>query len=269
MAIKKLLLLSLAALLLFSVEASAYTFTDFRWNIDDLGGSYDISIVLDTTDYTSDNGLTAAQITNALSGAINTWNSVLSSAATFTLATANSGNYDYWDSGAASPGEDSGAAVFTYNIVFGGWLPSSYFEEVSTGGGSSILGINWTFSYVAGSGDPTGPNGSLDADGDGFDDIAFCEIYFNDGFDWNIGGNYDIETVFLHELGHSLGLDHTDIVGSIMYPTYSGVLTTLSADDIAGISALYPVPEPATLALLGSLATGLISASSIIKRKRL
>lgn len=64
------------------------------------------------------------------------------------------------------------------------------------------------------------------------------------------GGDYDIYTVGLHELGHSLGLGHSDVVGSVMEPTYAGARRSLHADDIAGIQALYGVPEPVTVVLL-------------------
>jgi len=73
--------------------------------------------------------------------------------------------------------------------------------------------------------------------------------------DGTIGGGFDIFTVMLHELGHSLGLGHTNVVGSIMEPIYAGTRRTLGADDIAGIQALYgaaaAVPAPGTLWLLG------------------
>ncbi|KAK5644615.1 hypothetical protein RI129_005915 [Pyrocoelia pectoralis] len=45
--------------------------------------------------------------------------------------------------------------------------------------------------------------------------------------------------VALHELGHSLGLDHSDVAEAVMFPTYS-VWTELSQDDIDRIQKLYP-----------------------------
>ena len=68
---------------------------------------------------------------------------------------------------------------------------------------------------------------------------------------------YDFYTVVLHEMGHALGLDHSTDPNSVM-ALYHGGLRTLTADDIAGIQAIYGpqdetpvIPEPGTLTLLG------------------
>lgn len=47
--------------------------------------------------------------------------------------------------------------------------------------------------------------------------------------------------VAVHEFGHSLGLQHTNIRGAIMYPYYTGYVPDmkLHSDDIAGIQYLY------------------------------
>ena len=66
-----------------------------------------------------------------------------------------------------------------------------------------------------------------------------CE--FNDSESWSTNGidDFDIETVMLHEFGHYLCLDHSNDPQAIMYAYYRGVQRTLSADDVAGIKALY------------------------------
>lgn len=49
--------------------------------------------------------------------------------------------------------------------------------------------------------------------------------------------------VVLHELGHSLGLDHSDRPDSVMYFSYSKSTGNLSYDDIQGIQYIYGVPR--------------------------
>ncbi len=75
------------------------------------------------------------------------------------------------------------------------------------------------------------------------------------GFDPFFDTDVDLPTVLLHELGHSLGLDHSPVAGSVMEASYMGARRTLHADDIAGIQAIYgasqAVPEPPALLLLG------------------
>ncbi|KAK7381357.1 hypothetical protein VNO78_33993 [Psophocarpus tetragonolobus] len=51
--------------------------------------------------------------------------------------------------------------------------------------------------------------------------------------------NIDLQTVALHEIGHALGLGHSRVPASIMYPSYEGIKRSLSQDDVDGIRALY------------------------------
>ncbi|WP_338709029.1 matrixin family metalloprotease [Paenibacillus amylolyticus] len=56
---------------------------------------------------------------------------------------------------------------------------------------------------------------------------------------------FDIETVALHEIGHILGLGHTNVSGSVMFPTISDnfTLRNLQPDDLTGIQVLYPTTQ--------------------------
>lgn len=64
-------------------------------------------------------------------------------------------------------------------------------------------------------------------------------------FAWRTDGvdgfpNVDVETIFLHELGHALGLAHAFNEDALMYFNYSGVQRTLTPSEIDGVLALYP-----------------------------
>jgi hypothetical protein len=95
-------------------------------------------------------------------------------------------------------------------------------------------------------------------------EIIESDIFFNSNFPWSVApggqaGRYDLESIALHEIGHLFGLGHSALgetellpsggrrviaAESVMFPiAYSpGNISgrTLKADDIAGISELYP-----------------------------
>jgi matrix metalloproteinase-8 (neutrophil collagenase) len=73
----------------------------------------------------------------------------------------------------------------------------------------------------------------------GFYDCDYYSLYEPcwSGKEWNI------EAIMVHEVGHVLGLGHTDVSGATMYPSVSSCKSnpaTIESDDAAGLGALYP-----------------------------
>jgi hypothetical protein len=94
-------------------------------------------------------------------------------------------------------------------------------------------------------------------------ELLEVDIFFNSAFSWSVAaagepGRFDLETIAVHEIGHLNGLGHsaigeTEVSGagrrvlaaeSVMFPLAfdAGNISsrTLKADDIAGVSDLYP-----------------------------
>lgn len=99
------------------------------------------------------------------------------------------------------------------------------------------------------------------------------DVEFDEGDRWQEVGTQPIPDILgaaTHEIGHTLGLNHTDVVGANMYwifHRFSGLGTAqLFPDDIAGIQSIYgvgrgsltslAVPEPASASLLLVAALG-------------
>jgi hypothetical protein len=86
--------------------------------------------------------------------------------------------------------------------------------------------------------------------------ILKADIVFNPAVKFDTGGGtgQDLQTVATHEIGHFFGLDHSAVTRAMMFPFAPNVLRTLSYDDVAGISSLYPQSAP-------DVATGSISGT--------
>src|SRR5579883_1060989 len=130
---------------------------------------------------------------------------------------------------------------------------------------------NLNIAVVPDSGDPLGINGAVQGD-PRFGDIRIAavglspesvanslpfsftgttlsgDVMFNANMPFGVGNNpsiYDLYSVAIHEAGHTLGLDHNDVPGSVMNKDYS-YRTGLSATDIVSIQQLYGARQPGT-----------------------
>jgi hypothetical protein len=149
------------------------------------------------------------------------------------------------------PGFDDDPAAgdpFAADIVEAGWRPRAFFEAVGgPGGGGGILAFSASFIFTDEDGNPT------DINGDNRLDTALNEVYYNDTFGqagtdragdpWAIDQllpSVDVETVALHETGHSLGVGHFGPPpAAVMNPVYAGIRHQPLAVDHAGMCTVW------------------------------
>src|SRR5438105_1083008 len=73
-----------------------------------------------------------------------------------------------------------------------------------------------------------------------------------------VPAHYNLQLLVEHEVGHLLGLDHSAVLSSVMYPFVGhGGGAALDSDDVVAISSLYPKGDPtATGAILSGRVMG-------------
>jgi hypothetical protein len=134
--------------------------------------------------------------------------------------------------------------------AMGGWAKYVKIRFSEGGAASSLRNINFLFA--------TGEHGDgypFDGAGKALAHTFFPappnpepiagDLHIDDDESWQVGANIDLFSVLLHELGHALGLGHSDSPASVMYPYYRRV-TGLAAEDITAIQELYAAGEGST-----------------------
>jgi len=231
---------------------------EFRWVPNDprrLAQGDDISWLVATNRSTTESGLTAAQTTSAIQRAFATWgaNPTLDKVDLVERAYGGRDVTIYDELVADGKFDDFKGQEGNYlvaDIVNAGWLPRAYFEAAGgPGGGRGILAFSVSFIFLNDDGTPS------DINGDGRLDTALNEVYYNNTFGdpkapdnrstrpWGIDiapPGIDVETVALHENGHSLGLGHFGPPpDAVMNPVYAGPRQDPMAADEAGMQAVW------------------------------
>ena len=212
----------------------------FRWVPNDprrVAQGVDLTYLVDQSDGATASGLSNADTEAAIDLSMDTWsNEKALRKVNLEKRVDDGSDPDIFD---AFFGFGGVGNPFAADIVNAGWLPKEYFNEVGgSGGGDSILAFSVTFIFLDRPGGPPS-----DINGDGYLDTALNEVYYNDGFSWGIDSplpHIDVETVALHENGHSLGLGHFGPPPrAVMNPVYAGINHDPDPVDLAGMNALY------------------------------
>lgn len=119
-------------------------------------------------------------------------------------------------------------------------------SDLSVVGVAVAVTVNTTAGFVQGT-TPTG-------------DVADSDIVLNPAISFSTDGSTstDLQAVITHEFGHSLGLDHSGLLGATMFEYAELNERYLSTDEISFASAVYP----STSAALGTISGKVAAADS-------
>ncbi len=203
------------------------------WSADN-GNS--ITYAIDMTEDAEPSGLTAEETEAAIVNAFNTWDAVNCSDLGLTRNPAEGIDLGYL---AFLYGMD-GSEEIVADVMQCGWgFPLD----------AQTIGATFTFIWVDDTGEP------LDMDGDGKNDVAFRETYYNPIFNWVVEGgsldNIDVQTITTHEIGHCLSQAHFGMISinkagkvivaprALMNSIYLGPLHELLGTDKAGHCSIW------------------------------
>jgi len=227
---------------------------EFRWVAFDPRRAADgdnITYIVDQSGGATASGLESAQTEAAIDRALTTWGTSEACLKGVDIVKRTDPGHDVTIFDEFFPGFDDDPAAgdpFAADIVNAGWRPRAFFEAVGgPGGGRGILAFSVTFIFTDGNGNPT------DINGDNYLDTALNEVYYNNTFGqagtdragnpWAINQrlpSIDVETVALHENGHSLELGHFGPPpAAVMNPVYAGIRHLPLAVDHAGMCTVW------------------------------
>ena len=179
-----------------------------------------------TTTLTGSEGILYSTALARMQAAFSNWTAAKVTACTTTWASTNGAQFATPSGTAAVNGSDN-----LNNVIFlGGPTPNNWRYS------SGTLGLTTTGWFT------NDPGTLVEAD-----------MELNDNVNWTDqspggqAGAFDYESVVLHEAGHFLGLDHTEVLEATMFRSAeTGEISkrSLEQDDQGGLCAIYPAGKP-------------------------
>lgn len=148
-------------------------------------------------------------------------------------------------------------------------LPGS-FEKINEAAKSwKVIESDAQFASPVAGASTAGKNGvnSISIDDRLFEEsgfLAYTTTWFDDSgriqeadiqIDSQSVGGYDLQSLVGHEYGHLLGLDHSGVIGAVMYPYVSKTTQALDSDDRVTLASIYPsaMQQSANATIRGSV----------------